>query len=294
MTIAAIAVRFGAFPLLLTGATGLIYAAVRSGVSLDLVAIGAPVCAGAIIALAERVAPFERDWSTSKGDVGTDVFHLFVSMGLVPLAYEASLAIGLRRAGGWTSQELGFALWPTAWPLWSQVMLAVLIGELGYYWAHRLGHSWFWRLHATHHSVERLYWLNVVRFHPFDALLQLVGHVGPLALLGATPEVLAIVLGVTSVHGLLQHSNVDLRLGALNWIFSTAHLHRWHHANREQNCNFGQVLVLYDLIFGTRSLPAERPPAAIGLGPQFPRSYLAQLASPLRRDLFSAPSEPLR
>ncbi|WP_422822321.1 sterol desaturase family protein [Vreelandella nanhaiensis] len=31
--------------------------------------------------------------------------------------------------------------------------------------SHRIG--WLWRLHAPHHSAERLYWLNGKRRHPF-------------------------------------------------------------------------------------------------------------------------------
>lgn len=126
-----------------------------------------------------------------------------------------------------------------------------------------------------------------VTFHPVDALLQLVAHVGPLAMLGAPPRVIAAVVAVASVHGLLQHSNVDVRLGPLNWIFSAAELHRWHHAREldRANHNYGQVFLLWDVVFGTRYLPEDRPPAEVGLAEpaDFPQTYLGQLTSFLRR-----------
>lgn len=64
-----------------------------------------------------------------------------------------------------------------------------------------------------------------------------------------------------------------------------AELHRWHHSRvlEEANSNFGQNLIVWDIIYGTRFLPKDRePPAEIGITdmPAFPMSYLAQLASP--------------
>ena len=281
--------RVLAFPTLFGGGTVLIYRGIDSGIDLDLIVIAAPVVAGGLVLGLERVIPYERSWTVQAVDVRTDLAHLLVSSGLVPLVYHSSIAIGLLRIGEALSHLSGRPLWPTAWPLWAECLLACVIGEFFYYWAHRAGHgvSWLWRVHATHHSSQRLYWLSVVRFHPLDALLQLVGHVGPLALLGTPPRVIAAVVAAASVHGLLQHSNVDVRLGPLNWIFSAAELHRWHHVREidRANHNYGQVLLLWDVVFGTRYLPEVRPPADVGLaGPvPFPHTYFGQLASFLRQ-----------
>jgi len=40
-----------------------------------------------------------------------------------------------------------------------RMALAFLVGEIGYYWGHRLGHElpWLWRFHALHHSSEPLH-----------------------------------------------------------------------------------------------------------------------------------------
>jgi sterol desaturase/sphingolipid hydroxylase (fatty acid hydroxylase superfamily) len=66
-----------------------------------------------------------------------------------------------------------------------------------------------------------------------------------------------------------------------------AELHRWHHSQLvcESNTNYGQNLVLWDIVFGTRFLPADRePPKEIGIAnlPGFPMTWWAQLWSPLR------------
>jgi sterol desaturase/sphingolipid hydroxylase (fatty acid hydroxylase superfamily) len=65
-----------------------------------------------------------------------------------------------------------------------------------------------------------------------------------------------------------------------------AELHRWHHSRllRESNTNYGQNLIVWDIVFGTRFLPADRePPEDIGIAdmPNFPMDYFGQLLSPI-------------
>jgi sterol desaturase/sphingolipid hydroxylase (fatty acid hydroxylase superfamily) len=139
----------------------------------------------------------------------------------------------------------------------------------------------------VHHSSERLYFLNSNRFHPVDAALTTVAFVAPLSLLGVGPEVLVLHTIVNAINGAFKHGNVDVRLGPLNWLVSLGELHRWHHSPKieEASHNYGTNLILWDVVFGTRSLPRDRePPEEVGLGaPGYPQSYLAQLLEPLAR-----------
>jgi sterol desaturase/sphingolipid hydroxylase (fatty acid hydroxylase superfamily) len=66
-----------------------------------------------------------------------------------------------------------------------------------------------------------------------------------------------------------------------------AELHRWHHSRTvwEANHNYGQNVIVWDLVFRTFFWPRDRePPEDTGLAdlPAFPTTYWAQLASPLR------------
>ena len=120
-----------------------------------------------------------------------------------------------------------------------------------------------------------------------DIGLDTILGVGTLVLLGCGEAVIALFLLVGAVHGIFQHANLRLRLGPLNWIFSMAELHRWHHSRRleEANTNYGQNLIVWDVVFGTRYLPPDRePPVDVGLAdmPDFPQTFFAQLASPFR------------
>jgi sterol desaturase/sphingolipid hydroxylase (fatty acid hydroxylase superfamily) len=252
-------------------------------------ATGPPIAAHyTFLALAERWLPWHRSWLHSRGDLRTDV-GLFALNGAMGGVVGPALLVGATALGAAISARWGGSLWPGDWPLLLQLPLALVVAELVEYSFHRAMHEvpWLWRFHATHHSAPRLYWLNAVRFHPVDLFLVGVVKMVPLALLGAAAPVLALVNLVSAVHGAYQHANVPVRLGPLNWIFSMTELHRWHHSPipAESNHNYGGNLIVWDVIFGTRWLPADRePPEAIGIEslPAFPMGFWANLAAPFR------------
>jgi sterol desaturase/sphingolipid hydroxylase (fatty acid hydroxylase superfamily) len=250
-----------------------------------------PAVVGAYLFLlaAERVIPFHESWLHSRGDLPVDVGHLLVS-GVVTLQLLQPLMLaGAVALGGWLAGFAPEGYWPASWPLAAQLVVALVVGEFFLYWVHRLGHEWdwLWRFHAVHHSAPRLYFLNAVRFHPVDLAISNFAPFVPLIALGASTEVMALFAVVSAVHGAFQHANVPIRIGPLNWFFAMAELHRWHHSRvlEEANTNFGQNLIVWDVIFGTRYWPKDRrPPEDIGLTdlPAFPMDYWGQLLSPVR------------
>ena len=235
----------------------------------------------------ERLFPHHRSWLHSKDDLVTDIAHafdIFVVAGILLAPLVAFLGLS---ALDWLSTRSGAALWPTSWPLLAQLPLALVVAEFPKYWHHRLQHSidFLWRFHATHHSCPRLYWLNAARFHPIDVAID--GALGGVTLLALGCGIEGIVLFnlVSGVHGYFQHSNLKLRLGPLNYFFSMAELHRWHHSPilEEANHNYGQNVIVWDLVFGSFYLPNDRePPEQIGIPdlPAFPMTFWAQMASP--------------
>src|SRR5262245_38396722 len=206
-----------------------------------------------LMALLERWLPHRREWQQAQGDVRADVLHLLFTGALANALFGATLLAGFVAAGAWLSGALGGALWPLAWPPLAQLALALALAELGHYAYHRASHewSWLWRLHAPHHSAPRLYWLNATRFHIVDLFLLLAFQLLPLVVLGADRAALLSYTIFSAVYGQLQHGNVELRTGPLDWIFSTPGLHRWHHSRdaREGNHNYGAILSGWDLLF---------------------------------------------
>ena len=241
------------------------------------------------IAALERAHPYRPEWNLPHGDRRTDVLHLLFSGPISSGAFQVTLRGVVVSAGAWLAARFGASPWPTALPTVVQLYLAILAAEFGHYWFHRLSHEnpWVWRLHATHHSAPRLYWLNASRFHPFDLFSLITFQNVPLILLGAPPRVFAMYFLFSLVYGQLQHGNIDLRTRWLDPIFSTPGLHRFHHSTdaREGNANYGAILTLWDVAFRSFFRPGDRAfdgPVGIAGMPAFPRGYLAQLASPFR------------
>lgn len=238
----------------------------------------------------ERLLPYRVGWNESDGDVGTDLVHLSVST-LIQYAEKPVLVALLVGATAWAADRFGGSAWPHAWPLAAQLALMLLIAELGRYWVHVAAHKvpWLWRFHAVHHSPNRLYAFNANRFHPVEKIFFQLPEIAPFIVLGTNAETLALYFTLNSVRGLFQHSNVRVRLGPLNYVFAMSELHRWHHSRRihESDTNYGNNLIVWDLVFGTFFWPEDREVDEVGLlNPDFPRTYLDQLAAPFaERDL---------
>lgn len=275
------------YPVLIGGSLTGTYVAIRRGhdpaLSLSVVSALATLL---IIAL-ERILPKYASWNRSHGDFVTDAIHGACTLLLIPGAMQALTFASLYTASAWLQSRLGVGLWPHYWPLAAQVTLALVVAEFGQYWVHRLLHEQplLWRLHAVHHSAPRLYWLNGARVHPLEAITVYAASFMVLVLLSCPESVLALYAVYASVHSTIQHSNIDVHSGPLTWLASQAELHRWHHSPdaTEGNHNYGNVLIIWDVVFGTRYLPADRqPPETTGMHGHndFPADYTAQLLAP--------------
>ena len=268
-------IRYGSYPAVMlptVGAAGAVaYGALPAWPTLAAIAaVGI-----AIVALLERLQPYERDWLRDHGDLRTDVLH-----GLANLALLAGTAYALHAVRGVLPVA---SLWPTHWPASLQLLLAGAIVDLGLYAMHRLSHryAWAWRLHAIHHSAERLYWLNGERRHPLSALLMAGPGIGLTVALGAPPQVLSAWLALLSVQLAFQHANLDYRVGPLRRWLGVAEVHRWHHKREYEDAqvNFGEFFVVWDRMFGTfHDRPEPLAADAVGLREEtMPLGYAAQL-----------------
>ncbi len=242
-----------------------------------------------VVAQLERWLPHRREWRRPQGDVRTDVLHLIFTGVAANALFAATLLGAFIAAGAWLAGRVGFPLWPLAWHPIAQLALAIVLAELGHYVYHRISHecAWVWPLHAAHHSAPRLYWLNATRFNILDLFLLLALQTLPLIVLGADRAAFLSYTVFAAVYGQLQHCNVALRTGPLDWIFSTPGLHRWHHSleSREGNHNYGAIVSVWDLLFRSFWRPWGREfagPVGIASLPRFPAGYLGQQLSPFR------------
>jgi sterol desaturase/sphingolipid hydroxylase (fatty acid hydroxylase superfamily) len=211
-----------------------------------------------------------------RGSVVIALVVLAVAMG-VPLEAGALRAFAERGKGGLLQSQ----------PAWLQVVEVLVAGDLIGYWVHRLFHGRaLWRIHAVHHSSERLDWLSSVRLHPLNDVGMRLAQALPLFLLGFAPTVVAAYVPFLSFHAILLHANVRWDFGPLRYLIASPRFHQWHHTNETEglDTNFAGLFPFWDALFGTLYLPRDRTPQAFGLrDEQVPGGLLGQLAYPFRR-----------
>lgn len=260
-------------------------ALLSAGLPIVISAYVAAVVGAAAVTLLEFVIPYDRAWRPKWYDVKHDLAFMVAVQMVLPQALALLFGVTLLRYLATVNLSLP-ALWPDAWPIVAQVALMLSAAEFFRYWLHVAAHNTdvLWRLHAVHHSPKKLYWLNVGRFHPVEKALQYLFDALPFIVVGVGEDVLAAYFVFYAVNGFFQHSNVDARYGVLNYLISGAELHRWHHSRliEESNTNYGNNLIVWDLVFGTWFLPADRRVGELGLlNRDYPLGFLGQMSAPL-------------
>jgi len=259
-----------------------------SGVDMMIAAYAAALACAGLVTLLEIRLPYREAWRPTASDVANDVSFMAIVQVALPYILAISLVVGLSGL----IEAHGIALhgiWPHDMPIWLQVCLMLAAADFPRYWLHRAFHKFppMWRFHAIHHSPHRLYWVNVGRFHPVEKAIQYCADALPFILLGVAPEVLSAYFVFYAVNGFFQHSNCRVRLGPLNYIISGPELHRWHHSElpKESDQNFGNNLILWDILFGTRFLPRDREVGPLGLVDRtYPTDFFSQMKAPFIRD----------
>ena len=233
------------------------------------------------VAILERLKPFRESWLEDHQDTWTDLIHLIVNLSIIQFT-----ATVLSLLGDWVPDTA--RVFPTSLPLWCQLILVAVILDFSLYSMHRVSHHipWLWRLHAPHHSSERLYWMNGERRHPLHAAIMAGPGLLVLFASGAPSLLVATWLGILTVHLAFQHSNLDYSLGWLRKVIAVAETHRWHHKREleDNQVNYGEFLLVWDHLLGTFFDGAVRlGKPDVGLREHnYPTGYWAQLIVPFR------------
>jgi sterol desaturase/sphingolipid hydroxylase (fatty acid hydroxylase superfamily) len=275
------------YPTVMTLAFGLFALLQWIGASL-IISTYVPVLAtAAAVTALESAYPHRAQWRPPTGEVRTDLTFMVV----VQLAFPPLIGFLFTYALITPAAALNLPvsrLWPHSLPIWIQAVVMVLVVDFLRYWLHRAAHenNTLWRLHSVHHSVEQLYWLNTARFHPLEKALQMSLDSLPFLLMRVDARVLALYYLAYATNGFFQHCNIDIHYGPLNYIVGSAETHRWHHSRlpRESNANYGNTVIVWDVLFGTWYLPTEREVDHLGLqDPAYPKSFLRLLTAPFTR-----------
>ncbi|QFU08988.1 Fatty acid hydroxylase superfamily protein [Rhodobacteraceae bacterium THAF1] len=205
----------------------------------------------------------------------------------------------------WTGTTLGgldLGLSPLA-----VALFLFLLTDFFQYWLHRAFHDVdaIWPIHAVHHSAEVLTPLTTYRQHPLAYVVSPlilssgVGVCMGLMLGAAAPEV-----GFTTIMGVnaflvasnaclanFRHSHVWIGFGpVLERIVISPAQHQIHHSIKAEHYdrNYGEVLAVWDWMFGTLYLTQGKEPVRFGLtgarDADLTRQHIVPiLLSPVRR-----------
>jgi sterol desaturase/sphingolipid hydroxylase (fatty acid hydroxylase superfamily) len=147
--------------------------------------------------------------------------------------------------------------------MWAMTFVMI---DFVFYIYHRMSHRvrFLWAIHMSHHSSEemnfavsfRQAWFGPVSKIPFFMVLPL---------LGLDPTIIAVAGVISTLWGIVGHTQIIGKLGPLEWIFNTPSHHRVHHGANKQyiDKNYGNLLIIWDRIFGT--FEGEQEPVKYGL-----------------------------
>ena len=139
-------------------------------------------------------------------------------------------------------------------PIWALWIITFISIDLVFYVYHRMSHRirFLWAIHLSHHSSEemnfavsfRQAWFGPISKIPFFMVLPLLGF---------DPTIVAVAGVISTLWGIVGHTQVIGKLGPLEWIFNTPSHHRVHHGSNKQyiDKNYGNLLIIWDRLFGT-------------------------------------------
>ncbi|RYZ96641.1 MAG: sterol desaturase family protein [Sphingobacteriaceae bacterium] len=141
-------------------------------------------------------------------------------------------------------------------------ILLFLGTDFVWYWYHRLAHEMnvFWAVHVVHHQSEDFNYTVSARI----TLLQSVVRTGfwcVLPIIGFTAPMITVMLLIHGLYPFFVHTQVVGKLGVLEYFMVTPSHHRVHHATNDNylDKNYGDVLIIWDKIFGTFQKEEEKP-----------------------------------
>ncbi len=221
----------------------------------------------------------ERRWAWRRVDVIWWFVTPFFSRAA---AFCSVVAAGLALAI--TRRPVG-APWFRGQPIALQIIEVLVISDFAGYWIHRAFHRRpLWRIHAVHHSSERLDWMSAARVHPLNELITRVLQLVPLIVAGFDPRVVAAAVPLLTLHAIFIHAEVSWDFGPLRYLVSSPRFHRWHHTSEAEGLdrNFAGLFPWIDLLFGTFYMPAGRTPEVFGVSEAMPHGFGRQLLYPFR------------
>jgi sterol desaturase/sphingolipid hydroxylase (fatty acid hydroxylase superfamily) len=179
----------------------------------------------------------------------TGVFGKLLRIGVYTLAFEHVALLRLPADAPW---------------VW---LFALVFYDFCYYWLHRAGHrvAVLWAAHAVHHQSEDYNLSTALRQTSSGFLLGWIFYL-PMAVAGVPPLVFASVALIDLLYQFWVHTQQVGKLGWFDRWFCSPSNHRVHHAVNDKylDKNYGGILIVWDLLFGTFIEEDDAEPCVYG------------------------------
>ncbi len=238
----------------------------------------------------ELIRPWhQKEHKPFRKDFWLDVFYMYFNFFLFSLViFNAASEVGVRAFNdllGWFGIRNIVAVEVMSWPVWGQLLTLFVVRDFIHWWVHRLLHRvpFLWEFHKVHHSVKEMGFAAHLRFHWMENVVYRSLEYVPLAMIGFGIDDFLIVHIVALAIGHWNHSNLNVDIGPLKYLFNNPRMHIWHHSrslppDRQYGVNFGLSLSLWDYLFGTAHIPEEGRDITLGFpgDEDFPEGFVHQ------------------
>lgn len=244
----------------------------------------------ALLSLAERLgasadlkADRKRRWPTN---------FVFYVLGLVVAALAPVSVLAVAAWG--ESHSIGLMnhfVMPEALRFAISILAISFAGYVMHYASHAI--PLLWRFHIVHHADHFVDASTSLRSHPLEPLIVATFLILVVAVLGLSSTSVLIYSIVEITVAIFNHSRFRLPAAVdrlLSWLFVTPSFHHIHHSSYqpETDSNYGNVLTIWDYLFGTFSKQHMKTDAPIQYGlkqvpPEKASDLDAMLVYPFRK-----------
>ncbi|WP_176785647.1 sterol desaturase family protein [Siphonobacter aquaeclarae] len=180
----------------------------------------------------------------------------------------------------------GIAMHSPFWGFWQEHPVVAWVGvfiaqDFCFYWLHRAEHYCriLWAVHSNHHSAELYNFTVALRSSMFQPLYRYLFYI-PAAMVGFDGIHIMFIYAVNQAYQFFLHTETVGKLGVFEKFFVTPSHHRVHHASNIAylDKNMGQVLIIWDKLFGTYAEEKEEDPTRFGLTKPLPSQRFVDVA----------------
>jgi len=255
--------------------------------------IGGILVAMAIVALIEIAVPLHARDRWNRIHLGPNLALTFLTF-----ATNAFLNAALLTTLVWLRVKHFGLLGMVPLPGLASGVIGVLALDLSFYVAHVAMHRVpaFWCYHRVHHADPAVDVTTTIRQHPGESVIRYAFLAAFAFAFGVSLGAFAVYRIWSALNGLLEHANIRMPLwvdGLLSLVTTWPYMHKIHHSRiaAETNSNYGNIVSLFDRLFGTFTAPERGTNVRYGLDGFDDRAVQTAaglLAVPFRKSVASA------